>query len=160
MNAIAWMFVLMSIRVFARGLSLFATQNRMMFSALLMIAASVCLRVSAADSSPDSGYTREQLQPLTKFRQQHQRTVDGRLCAAAFVQARKAYTGCTDAPDPSGMSGRPWCYVEPQVDYFAVANCLHACDKCNVELLNAGAAWNYCGARCECAVIMGFRVRF
>merc|ERR1712217_914154 len=47
--------------------------------------------------------------------------------AAAFVQNRKAYTGCTDAPNPSGVSGRPWCYVEPQ-------------------LLGDVAAWNYCGA--------------
>ena len=39
---------------------------------------------------------------------------DGRLCAAAFVQNRKSYTGCTDAPNPSGESGRPWCYVEAQ----------------------------------------------
>ena len=23
--------------------------------------------------------------------------------------------GCTDAPNPSGESGRPWCYVESQV---------------------------------------------
>ena len=43
---------------------------------------------------------------------------DGRLCAAAFVQNRKSYTGCTDAPNPSGESGRPWCYVEAQVSMF------------------------------------------
>ena len=41
--------------------------------------------------------------------------MDGRLCAAAFVQSRQAYTGCTDAPNPQGVSGRPWCYVESQV---------------------------------------------
>ena len=39
---------------------------------------------------------------------------DGRLCAAAFVQDRRSYTGCTDAPNPSGGSGRAWCYVEAQ----------------------------------------------
>lgn len=60
-------------------------------------------------------YNREMLQPLTKYRQQHRRTVDGRLCAAAFVQNRKAYTGCTDAANPVGESGRSWCYVEPQL---------------------------------------------
>ena len=70
---------------------------------------------TASEQAPDAGYTREQLQPLTKFRQQHRRVIDGRLCAAAFVQNRKAYTGCTEAPNPSGESGRPWCYVEPQV---------------------------------------------
>jgi len=40
---------------------------------------------------------------------------DGRLCAAAFVQNRKSSTGCTDAPNPAGESGRSWCYVEAQV---------------------------------------------
>merc|ERR1712146_781644 len=48
-------------------------------------------------------------------RQQHRRTIDGRLCAAAFVQNRKSYTGCTDASNPNGESGRAWCYVEPQL---------------------------------------------
>merc|ERR1712032_72763 len=78
--------------------------------------------------NPDAGYSREQLQPLAKFRQTHRRTVDGRLCAAAFVQNRQTYTGCADAPNPTGESGRPWCYVEAQL--------LGA---------NGGApAWNYC----------------
>ena len=45
---------------------------------------------------PDVGYAREQLQPLTNFRQQHRTTLDGRLCAAAFVQDRKTFTGPTD----------------------------------------------------------------
>merc|ERR1712125_24752 len=71
--------------------------------------------VGAAAQSPDAGYSREQLQPLTQFRQQHRRTTDGRLCAAAFVQNRKSYTGCTDAANPAGESGRPWCYVEAQL---------------------------------------------
>lgn len=78
---------------------------------------------------PQRGYTREQLQPLTKFRQQHRRTIDGRLCAAAFVQNRKAYTDCTDAPNPVGESGRPWCYVEAQ-------------------LMDVGIAWAYCAPGC------------
>ena len=69
----------------------------------------------ASETAPFSDYSRDQLQPLTKFRQHYRRTIDGRLCAAAFVQDRKAYTGCTEAPDPSGESGRQWCYVEPQV---------------------------------------------
>ena len=42
------------------------------------------------------------------------RTLEGHLCAAAFVQNRKVYTGCTEAADPLGESGRPWCYVEAQ----------------------------------------------
>jgi hypothetical protein len=72
------------------------------------------LVVGLVAQKPDEGYSREQLQPLTNFRQQHRRTIDGRLCAAAFVQNRKSYTGCTDAPNPAGESGRPWCYVEAQ----------------------------------------------
>ena len=88
-----------------------------------------CLLLSSgfaiAVDEPQRGYTREQLQPLTKFRQQHRRTIDGRLCAAAFVQNRKAYTDCTDAPNPLGESGRPWCYVEAQ-------------------LIDGGIAWDYC----------------
>ena len=49
---------------------------------------------------PDAALTREQLKPLTQFRQQHRKTLDGRLCAAAFVQDRKAYTDCSTAPNP------------------------------------------------------------
>ena len=76
----------------------------------------VCLPLSGfgAAQMPDVRYDREQLQPLTDFRQQHRRTIDGRLCAAAFVQNRKTYTDCTTASNPSGESGRPWCYVEAQ----------------------------------------------
>merc|ERR1719188_2199999 len=74
----------------------------------------VALPVMASAKAPAS-YGKDQLEPLTKFRQQHRRTVDGRLCAAAFVQHRQLYTGCTDAPAPNSVSGRPWCYVEPQL---------------------------------------------
>jgi len=58
-------------------------------------------------------------------RQQHRRTIDGRLCAAAFVQNRKTYTSCTDSPNPAGESGRPWCYVEAQVHE-------HVCDALGI----------------------------
>lgn len=99
-----------------------------MSSLSVMVVFALVSAVSAAGvDEPAVGYTREELQPLTKFRQQHRRTIDGRLCAAAFVQNRKAYTDCTDAPNPAGESGRPWCYVESQ-------------------LLGADAAWNYCAA--------------
>jgi len=79
---------------------------------------SLCLFTGVLGQSPDAALTREQLKPLTQFRQQHRKTVDGRLCAAAFTQGQKAYTGCTAAPSPSGDSGRPWCYVEAQVHDF------------------------------------------
>jgi hypothetical protein len=51
---------------------------------------------------------------------------DGRLCAAAFVQNRKSYTGCTDAPNPAGESGRSWCYVEAQVSVSVPPRCFRA----------------------------------
>ena len=78
------------------------------------------LGCAATDQVHVEDYNREMLQPLTKFRQQHRRTVDGRLCAAAFVQNRKAYTGCTNSANPLGESGRMWCYVEPQVSVVNV----------------------------------------
>merc|ERR1719384_1894119 len=65
------------------------------------------------------------LAPLTHSRSQHRRTVEGKLCAAAFVQDGSVYTGCTSTPDPNGVSGRPWCYVEPQ-------------------LLEESTAWGFC----------------
>ncbi|CAJ1425665.1 unnamed protein product [Effrenium voratum] len=55
------------------------------------------LLVSSASAQLASELTKEQLKPLTVFRQQHRRLVDGRLCAAAFVQDKRVYTGCTDA---------------------------------------------------------------
>ena len=97
----------------------------MSFYFVLAAFAALSFSGAAAADEPVAAYTREQLQPLTQFRQQHRRTIDGRLCAAAFVQNRKAFVDCTDAPNPAGESGRPWCYVEPQ-------------------LLDSGAAWNYC----------------
>lgn len=97
-----------------------------------------------ADQAQASDYNREILQPLTKYRQQHRRTVDGRLCAAAFVQNRKAYTGCTDAANPSGESGRPWCYVEPQVE-ICVFSCMALLTKFLQLLDGSSPPWNYCG---------------
>ena len=73
-----------------------------------------------------SHYLSHRYSSPAQFRQQHRRTVDGRLCSAAFVQNRETYTGCTDAPSPAGDSGREWCYVES-------------------TLLKSGdAAWSYC----------------
>merc|ERR1712187_610137 len=85
-----------------------------------------------------SDYNHEMLQPLTKFRQAHRRTVDGRLCAAAFVQDRTAYTGCTDAPNPVGESGRPWCYVEAQLG-----------------VIGSAAAWEYCAPAVDYDAVRG-----
>lgn len=61
----------------------------------------------------DLEYNRDALKQLTEYRAQHRRTVDGVLCAAAFVQGSQTFTSCTDAvPSPGGTSGSPWCYVE------------------------------------------------
>lgn len=68
----------------------------------------------AGGGSPD-GYAREELRPLTQYRQQHRRTKDGYLCSAAGVTRRLVFTGCTDMPAPDGGSGEAWCYVEPEL---------------------------------------------
>ncbi|SBS88714.1 LCCL domain-containing protein [Plasmodium malariae] len=60
-------------------------------------------------------YDKENLKKLTEYRQQHRKTVDGRLCAAAFVQDDQTYTDCTKATDPNGITGKDWCYVEVQL---------------------------------------------
>ena len=114
---------------------------RSVFVAVLSFAFSAW---AIADQAQTSDYNRDTLQPLTKFRQQHRRTVDGRLCAAAFVQNRKAYTGCTDAANPSGESGRPWCYVEPQVR-ICVFSYMAKPMKFLQLLDGSSSPWNYCG---------------
>merc|ERR1712190_372207 len=76
--------------------------------------------------------------PLAKFRQQHRKTIDGRLCAAAFVFDQQAYTDCAPTNSPDGASGREWCYVEEQA-------------------AKAGArSWVYCAAKVDYA---GLRTR-
>jgi hypothetical protein len=47
---------------------------------------------ASSQATPDD-IDRDTLQQLTKSRQEHRKTLDGRLCAAAFVQSGKAYTG-------------------------------------------------------------------
>lgn len=68
-----------------------------------------------AQGQDSANTSHSQLKSLAQFRQEHRRTVDGRLCAAAFVQDKKVHTGCTSAPSPEGDSGRDWCYVEAQL---------------------------------------------
>lgn len=60
-----------------------------------------------------SGSPLEDLRPLTRWRQQHRRTMDGLLCSAAGVKSRMVFTGCTNTASPEGVMGRPWCYIEP-----------------------------------------------
>ena len=76
--------------------------------------------------------------------------------------ARQAYTGCTDAANPAGESGRPLCYVKAQVPRLVSLSCCRFVDNSgslleivwSVQLLEAGgasAAWGYCGALGACA---------
>ena len=102
------------------------------------------LGLAVAHKGQARDFNREVLQPLTRLRQQRRRTIDGRLCAAAFVQNRKAYTGCTDATNPIGESGRSWCYVEPQVSNIFCLDLPRAAEL--LQLLSGGSSpWNYCG---------------
>lgn len=57
----------------------------------------------ASCAAPPGGA--QALQQLTEFRKSHRRTVDGRLCAAAFVQDDQTYTDCTAAKAPNGTAG-------------------------------------------------------
>ena len=76
----------------------------------------VTLAVYAGAAEP-----REDLKPLAQHRQQHRRTLDGRLCAAAFVFDRQTHTGCSDGSNPAGEHGREWCYVDAQVAHASGA---------------------------------------
>ena len=71
-----------------------------------------------------------------QHRQQHRRTLDGRLCAAAFVFDRQTHVGCSDGTNPAGEHGREWCYVDAQVAHASgigvrclkrVLRCCNAC---------------------------------
>lgn len=69
-----------------------------------------------------------------QHRQQHRRTLDGRLCAAAFVFDRQTHTGCSDGTNPAGEHGREWCYVDAQVAYSSEmgVRCLDRAFSCCV----------------------------
>merc|ERR1719420_74142 len=50
-----------------------------------------------------------------RFQQQHRKTTDGRLCAAASAQDEQTFAGCSSMASPDGSVGRPWCYLAPQL---------------------------------------------
>ena len=52
----------------------------------LLISIFVCYLCTCFSRTSEIGHAHDHLQALTKFRQQHHRTIDGRLCATAFVQ--------------------------------------------------------------------------
>merc|ERR1740123_1320931 len=118
-----------ALRIVVRFLETFTTNCSFFMQSFIGFACALLgVLGSCAAQSPDAVYSRDRLKPLTTFRQTHRKTVDGRLCAAAFVQNRETYTGCADAANPAGESGRPWCYVETQL----------------LGANGGGPAWNYC----------------
>ncbi|XP_954684.1 uncharacterized protein TA19560 [Theileria annulata] len=52
---------------------------------------------------------------LKKLLQRHRKTLDGALCAAAFVRNGNTFTDCTTTEAPDGSVGREWCYLEVQL---------------------------------------------
>ena len=73
------------------------------------------MTVSLCEAATPEAYDKGQLQAAARFRQQHRKTEDGRLCAAASVHDEQTFTGCSNQPTPGGDVGREWCYVEPQL---------------------------------------------
>jgi hypothetical protein len=98
-----------------------------------------------------------ELPDSAQHRQQHRRTLDGRLCAAAFVFDRQTHVGCSDGTNPAGEHGREWCYVDAQVAHASSLGvqcvCVCVCAQCVpllqcMQLLDGGRgepAWGYCG---------------
>ncbi|EAN33261.2 PA14 domain protein [Theileria parva strain Muguga] len=60
-------------------------------------------------------YDQSELKKLTEYRQRHRKTLDGALCAAAFVRNGNTFTDCTTTEAPDGSVGREWCYLEVQL---------------------------------------------
>ncbi|EAA19041.1 hypothetical protein [Plasmodium yoelii yoelii] len=88
-------------------------------------------------------YSKEQgnsLEKITEFRQQHRKTLDGRLCSAAFLHDDQTYTDCANTTSPDGTTGM---YIFVSVPFF----CLARREWCYVEvqLLGKGERdWDYC----------------
>ena len=82
-----------------------------------------------------------------QHRQQHRRTLDGRLCAAAFVFDRQTHVGCSDGTNPAGEHGREWCYVDAQVAHASslgvqcVCVCVFVCVRSVFRYCNACSYW-------------------
>ncbi|OEH77246.1 LCCL domain-containing protein [Cyclospora cayetanensis] len=62
------------------------------------------------------------LQKLTEFRPRHRKTIDGRLCAAAFVHEGQTYTDCTDARSPDGTTDALRSFVRREFDALMATN--------------------------------------
>ncbi|GFE53335.1 PA14 domain-containing protein, putative [Babesia ovis] len=53
---------------------------------------------------------------LTQYRARPRRTIEGHLCASAFVEKNQIYTDCTLEVAPDGTENREWCYLESQLN--------------------------------------------
>ncbi|GIX60935.1 PA14 domain-containing protein [Babesia caballi] len=53
---------------------------------------------------------------LTQYRARPRRTLEGNLCASAFVEKNQIYTDCTREVAPDGTQDREWCYHESQLN--------------------------------------------
>ncbi len=92
---------------------------------------------------PAEGYTREQLQPLTNLRQQHRRTIDGRLCAAAFVQDRSGGIRVPlRAGAMSGISSPSVCVIHArlQASVHRLRGCSESCRRVRERMVLCGGA--------------------
>merc|ERR1719359_386929 len=83
---------------------------------MLSILSSLVFGVAAMSSPlvPVSMLASEVLE-APRFQQQHRKTVDGRLCAAASAQDEQTFAGCSTLATPDGDIGRSWCYLSPQL---------------------------------------------
>jgi hypothetical protein len=84
-----------------------------------------------------------ELPDSAQHRQQHRRTLDGRLCAAAFVFDRQTHVGCSDGTNPAGEHGREWCYVDAQVAHASSlgVQCVCVCVRSVFRYCNACSYW-------------------
>ncbi|KAL8447874.1 hypothetical protein Emed_004169 [Eimeria media] len=75
------------------------------------------------------------LQKLTEFRPRHRKTVDGRLCAAAFVHEGQTYTDCTDARSPDGTTDALRAFAKKEFGALMATNEeMHTCGAAHAAL--------------------------
>ncbi|EDO08281.1 PA14 domain family protein [Babesia bovis T2Bo] len=76
--------------------------------------------IPGSDSIIGDGSTNEDdndlMYYLTQYRSRVRRTVEGHLCASAFVEKNQIYTDCTMEVAPDGTVNREWCYLESQLN--------------------------------------------
>ena len=63
------------------------------FASMPSVSSSSSVKTAFA-ATDEAAYNAAQLAALTRFRSQHRRTKDGRLCAPAFVHNHQTFTNC------------------------------------------------------------------